>query len=120
MNTPILALSAAALLFAAPAVHATPSELQLYTDRADAQVRVLLRASGIDWTTRSVSVRATVEPDGSLGGIRVVRGSGSRDADRAAQTVLRKVLLTDPLIGLMDGAVTLNVGQAAIVQAKAP
>ncbi len=119
MKTPIFALSAAAVLFAATA-HATPSELAQYTDRTGPQVQVLLRAIAPHLQGRPVSVRAAVDPDGRVDAIRVLRSSGSHDADHAVEAVLRKVLRANPLLGLTDAAVTLNVGQAAIVQAKAP
>ena len=68
----------------------------------------------------SVSIRATVDPDGRLSGIQVMRSSGSRSVDIAAETVLRKVIAADPPLGLTDGAVVLRVSEAPIVQAKAP
>lgn len=120
MKTHVLALSAAALVFAAPGAHATPSELQLYTDRTQPQVQGLLAAIAPDLRGRPVSVRAAVDLDGRVDAIRVLHSSGSRDADRAVEAVLRKILRANPLLGLTDGAVTLNVGQAAIVEAKAP
>ena len=119
MKAPFLALSAAALLFAAATAHATPSEMQLYTDRTQLQVQGLLAAIAPDLRGRPVSVRAAVDPDGRVDAIRILRSSGSHDADHAVEAVLRKILRANPLLGLTDGAVTPNVGQAAIVQAKA-
>ena len=120
MNTRILALSAAGLLFAASASQAAVSELQHYTDKAQARAETLLRATGLDFNTQSVSVRATVGLDGRLSGLRVVRSSGSPDTDRAVETVLRKIVVADTPLGLTDGAVTLNVGPAPIAEAKVP
>ena len=119
MNTQLLALAAAALLSAASISRAAPSELQRYTDRAEARAQVLLHASGLDFATQSVSVRATVNPDGRLGPTQVLRSSGSRADDLAVETVLRKIVMANPPLGLTDGAVTLNVGGARIVEAKA-
>ena len=121
MKTQVFWLSIAGLFLAAGATHAAqPSELQSYTDRAQAHAQRLLSAAGLDGRTGSVAVRATVEPDGRLSGIRVVQSSGSRSADLAAETVLRKVIATDPPVGLTDGAVVLKVSAAPILQAKAP
>ena len=120
MKTHSLALSAAALLFTAATAHATPSELAQYTDRTEPQVQVLLRQTVPDLRGRPISVRAAVDPDGRVSAIRVLRSSGSPDADHAVEGVLRKILRANPLLGLTDAAVTLNVGDAAIVQAKAP
>jgi len=80
-----------------------------------------LRASGLDFAGLTVSVRASVAPDGKLTGMTVVRGSGSRAADLAAERVLRKIVVTDPPLGLSDGAVTLNLNlsPAPVVQAAA-
>jgi hypothetical protein len=120
MMTRILLLSAAGLLFTASASLAAPSELQHYTDRAQAKAQALLSTTGLDFKAQPVSVRATVNPDGRLNGMQVVRSSGSRDTDLAVETVLRKIVVTDPPLGLTGGAVTLNVSAAPLVQAKAP
>jgi TonB family protein len=120
MKTQLLGLSAAALLLAAASPSAaTPSESRLYADRIEAKAEALLRASGIDLQGPAVSVRAEVRPDGRLTDVRVVRTSGSPDLDRAVAEVLRKALVADAPVGLLDGAVTLNVGQGVGLQAKA-
>jgi len=121
MNIKTFLVSAAALTFAASALQATPSEQPDYTARAEARLRSMLRASGLDFAGLTVSVRASVAPDGKLTGMTVVRGSGSRAADLAAERVLRKIVVTDPPLGLSDGAVTLNLNlsPAPVVQAAA-
>src|SRR5258708_24358211 len=119
MKTQACWLSVAGLFFAAGASHAAqPSELQRYADRAQAQAQKLL--GGLDVKTGSVSVRATVNPDGHLSGIQVMRSSGSRSVDLAAETVLRKIVVADPPLGLTDGAVVLKVSGAPVLQAKTP
>ncbi len=117
MKAQLLMLSAAGLLFAASASHAALPESQLYASRANARAEALLRAAGIDSQVQPVSVRASVNPDGHLTGLRVIRTSGSPDIDRAVAEVLRKVLVADAPVGLLNGAVTLNVGQGALIQA---
>ncbi len=120
MKTQVFPLLITGLILAASVAHAgQPSELQSYTDRAQTHAQRLLSTAGLDGRTGSVSVRATVDPDGRLSGIQVMRSSGSRSVDIAAETVLRKVIAADPPLGLTDGAVTLNVSEAPIVQAKA-
>nr|MEA2798601.1 hypothetical protein [Phenylobacterium sp.] len=121
MKAQLLMLSAAGLLFAASASasHAALPESQQYASRANARAEVLLRAAGIDDQVQPVSVRASVSPDGHLTGLRVTRTSGSRETDRAVAEVLRKILMADAPIGLLDGAVTLNVGQGATIEADA-
>ncbi len=120
MKTYTILMSAAGLLFAASASHAAPTELQHYADRASATARALLCATGLDFKAQSVSVRATVDPDGRMNGLGLVRSSGSRDTDLAVKAVLKKVVETDPPIGLTGGAVTLNVHDVAEAKAKAP
>ncbi|HEV7384546.1 MAG TPA: TonB C-terminal domain-containing protein [Phenylobacterium sp.] len=117
MKAQLLMLSAAGLLFAGSASHAALPESQQYAGRANARAEALLRAAGIDDQVQPVSVRASVSPDGHLTGLRIIRTSGSRDTDRAVAEVLRKVLVADAPVGLLNGAVTLNVGQGALIQA---
>jgi len=109
----------AALLFAASAAHATPSETERYTDWAQARSEPLLRAAGVDTDVRAVSVRASVSLGGKITDVQVLHSSGSPDTDAAVVAVLRKIIWSKPPPGLLDGAVTLNVGKDAIVQAQA-
>jgi TonB family protein len=118
MKTQVLGLSAAALLLAASAAHAAPSETQAYAERAQARAEALLRDAGVDLTGQSVAVRATVRSDGHLSGVYVVDSSGSRDVDHAVETVLRKVVVGDAPLGLIGGAVTIRVGPPPIVRAE--
>jgi TonB family protein len=120
MKTQILALSAAALMLAATAAAATPAESDQYAaNRLLPKAESLLSAAGIGAQNQPVSVRATVSPDGHVTGLQVLRSSGSPDTDRAVAGVLRKVLAADAPVGLLDGAVTLNVGQGVGLQAQA-
>jgi TonB family protein len=123
MKTQLLGLSAAAFLVAASAstsVSATAlSESQQYLQRVQPKADALLRAAGIGPQSQAVSVRARVAPDGRLGRIEVLRTSGSPDVDRAVTEVLRRLMATNAPLGLLDGAVTLNVGQGAVLQAEA-
>ena len=102
MNTRAFPLSAAALLIAASAAHATPSESQRYADRAKGEAQRLLRSSRLD-----IAGRVT--------GVDLVRSYGSRDADRAVETLLRRVVASDPPMGLADGAVLMTVSAAPSV-----
>lgn len=119
MKTHAFLLTAATLVFAASATWAGPSETQRYADRAKVEAQSLLRATQLDLKGQSVSVRAKVDVDGHLKGMEVVRSSGSRDADLAVETVLKKVVAKDPLFGLTDGAVTLTVVGTPLVEASA-
>ena len=119
MKTQAFLLTAAALVLAASATWAAPSELQRYADRAKVDAQSLLRGARLDLKGQSVSVRAKVDVDGRLTGMQVVRSSGSRDADIAVEAVLKKVVAREPLFGLTDGAVLLTVNGNPIVEATA-
>ena len=90
----------------------------MYAERVQAKTDALLRAAGIDEQSPQVSVRARINPDGHLAGVQVLHTSGSPELDRTVAEVLRKVLVADAPIGLLDGAVTLNVGHAVVAQAQ--
>ena len=120
MKTQAFLLSAAALVFAASATWAAPSELQRYADRVKIDAQTQLRATRLDLLKgQSVSVRATVDVDGRVTGMQVVHSSGTHDADIAVETLLKKVVSREPLFGLADGAVLLTVNGAPMVEATA-
>jgi TonB family protein len=117
MKTQLFALSAAASLFGAATAGAAPSEMERYQHQANSTAQLLLRHTGVDLGGRWVSIRATVAPDGRLESIEVVHSSGSPKIDMAVKGVLRKIVVSNPPLGLTDGAVLLNVRGAAIEQA---
>jgi hypothetical protein len=117
MKTRLFALSATATLFAAAIAAAAPSELQQYQDHANARAQLLLRHTGVYLGDQSVSVKAEVAPDGRLSGIEVVHSSGSRQTDLAVKRVLEKIVVSDPPLGLTDGAVLLKVRGIPVEQA---
>jgi hypothetical protein len=123
MHTRLLMLAAAGLLFAgsasASATRPVDSETQRYAERANIKAAALLAADGLDATAPPVSVRARVRPDGGLAGLEIVRTSGSARTDRLVAGVLRRILLSDAPVGLLDATVTLNVGQGATLMASA-
>ena len=120
MKTHAFLLTAAALVLAASSTWAAPSESQRYVDRAKADAQSLLRASRLDLLKgQSVTVRAKVDVDGRVVGMQVVRSSGSRAADLAAETLLKKVVTREPLVGLTDGAVLMTVNGAPVLEAAA-
>ncbi|MGZ6017789.1 MAG: TonB family protein [Phenylobacterium sp.] len=115
MKAQLLMLSAAGLLLAGSAAVpsaalATPSEHLLLSSQVQTRADRMLSAVGVDSVSRPISVRATVAPDGHVTGVAVLQSSGSPDVDRKVATVLQRILLANPPVGLLDGAVTLNVG----------
>ncbi|HEY2753733.1 TonB family protein [Phenylobacterium sp.] len=113
-----LLMVAGASLFAACA-HAAPSESDRYAAGATARAHALLAAKGVDTQGQGVSVRATVNTEGNITSLKVIRSSGSTETDQAVANVLRSVIWANAPSGLTNGAVTLNVGKSAIVQASA-
>ena len=111
---------AAAVALAAAQAQAAPSEWQGYAARAQAKADAQLRDAGVDLRGQTVSVRATVAPDGRLTGLNVVKSSGSPDTDRAVKAVLSGLIMADAPLGLIDGAVTLNVAEAPHLATQTP
>ncbi len=110
MKAQFLRLSAAGFLLASATSFATASELQPVPHRTQAEADRLLSAAGLDAQTQPVSIRASIDLDGRVTGVSVLRSSGSRQTDRVIEAVLKRVIRADPPLGLTDGAVTLNVG----------
>lgn len=119
MKAQLLMLSAAGLLFAASASHAAPSELQQYLDRAHAQADHQLAVASVP-LTGPVTVRAYVGGDGRLNNVHVIRSSGSRDTDFAVEQALKRLEVAGAPTPLVGAAIKLTLGEAPIVQAKAP
>lgn len=118
MRASTLLISAAALLVAGSASATTDTYAKQYAERANAKAANLLQVAGVDAEAATVSVRAKISVDGNVTGLQVIRSSGSTETDRAVAGVLRKILVTDAPLGLMNGAVTLNVGHGAMIQAN--
>jgi len=115
----LLVAAAGALLLAGSAAQATTSSVQQFAGRAEAQALVRLNAAGVDLNGHSVAVRATVDGDGHLNGVRVVRSSGSRDTDAAIEAALKKLPVADAPTALIGGAITFTLGDVASEQAAA-
>jgi TonB family protein len=119
MKAQLLMLTAASLLFAGASAHAAPaSALDQFVDRAHVQADSRLAAAGIT-PAAPVAVRATLGADGKLNGLRVTRSSGSRDTDYAVEQALKRMAVADAPAALIGANVTLTLGPAPIVQAKA-
>jgi outer membrane biosynthesis protein TonB len=118
MKTPFIA--GAALLLAATAVQAAPSESERYARWATARAGQLLHDHGLETRAQGASVRATVDPEGVMTGVSVLRNSGSPADDDAVAEVLKRVIRERPPAGLKRGAVTLNVRGATLAEGKAP
>ena len=115
MKAPFMPSLALALTLASATSFAMASELQPTSARTQALADRLLSQAGVDAT---VSVRASIDPDGQVTGVTVLRSSGSPQTDRTVEAVLKRVIRADPPLGLSDGAVTLNLAGPAVQAAR--
>jgi TonB family protein len=108
MKTQLLAFSAAALVaLSSTAALARPdSQVTSFLKKVEAQADGRLAAAGVDLAGRKVTVKATVDADGLLYGVHVVRSSGSRDADYAIEQALHRLRVNDAPAQLAGADVT--------------
>ena len=119
MKTPILGLTAAALLLAAGTASAANSELQSFLADAQAKASAQLVRAGVDLSGQGVRVKAHVGAEGELSNLRVVSSTASRDVDYSVETALKHVRLAYVPPQLIGSDLTLALGQPPLVQAKA-
>jgi TonB family protein len=108
MKTQLLAMGAAALVaLSSTAALASPdAQVQTFLKKVEAQADGRLAAAGVDLTGRTVTVKATVDAEGLLYGVHVVRSSGSRDADYAVEQALHRLRVNDAPTQLAGADVT--------------
>lgn len=117
MNEQIFAAAAAASFLAATMAHAAPNAtLQAFLDEAYSQAEARLGGGEI---AQPVTARAYVDADGRLTAVRIVRSSGSRDADYRVEAALRKVRVQYVPPALIGAQVNLAFGPADSRFAKA-
>jgi TonB family protein len=114
-----LVLSAAAALAFGVSAHAAPRDVRDYLDRAGEAAATQVSAAGVD-VGDGLDVKARVNSDGRLTGVRVVRSSGSLEADQKAVQALRRLKVSGPPNALLGADVTVAVTKEPIVQAKNP
>jgi TonB family protein len=107
-----MSLCLAGLMLAAATSFATAAELQPLPGPAKAEAQRLLTDAGVDTQGQTVTVRAAIDPDGKVTGVKVLKSSGSRRTDRIVGAVLQAVVRAYPPLGLTDGAVTMQVGDS--------
>jgi hypothetical protein len=120
MKTHLLGLSAAALLLAATAAQARPDPvIQAFLAQAQSKAEADVAAAGVDLSARTVRVRAEIGSEGRLAGVRVLDSTGSGETDFNLARAVQHVRLTDVPPGLIGANLTLVLGHAGLVQAKA-
>ena len=107
------------MMFAAGAPPAPLYEARQYLDRARRKAEAFVRAAAVDLRTRSVTVMATVNPDGRIRVLGVARSSGSADIDGIVERVLRSFFVADAPSDLIGATVTLALGAKDAPQAQA-
>ncbi|HEY8004026.1 MAG TPA: hypothetical protein VIE16_07350 [Phenylobacterium sp.] len=119
MKTLLLA-GAGALLLAASAAQAAPTELQRFQDQAVAQAQAKLGAAGVDLKGQPIQVRATVGSDGHIYSAHVIGSTGSHDTDVAVEAAVKKVVVADapPLLSGNSVVLTLGAGSGGLAAAR--
>lgn len=119
MKATTLALSALAIATFGVGAQASPREVRDYLARASDKAAEEVAEAGVDVGT-GLGVKAQVNADGRLTGIRVTTSTGSAETDQAAVKALKKLRVQSPPNALLGADVTLAVGKAATEQAANP
>ncbi len=119
MRNVSLAIAAAGLVLATQPARAADRALDAYVARATADAAARVGAAGVDLTAQSLAVQGRIASDGRLGALRVVRSSGSIEADVKAVQALRTLRVADPPAGLVGAQLKVTLGEGPILQAKA-
>jgi hypothetical protein len=117
VKTTILVLSAAGLLSAAGASDAAPRQIQPYLDQASAAATARLESHGVT-PAEAFRVKARIGADGRVNTVALA-GSGSLETDAKAREALRGLKVAKPPAELAGREVSLVVGPAPLLQARA-
>ena len=117
MKAQLVTLSAAALIFASGAAKAADRQSQAYAEQATAAAAEQLRTAGVAVPDRGLALRATVGADGRLNAVRVIRTSGSLEADLQVARALRLLKVERPPSHLAGADLTLRLDRAAVAVA---
>lgn len=118
MRTLPLLLSAGLLAFGGSA-QAANRDVTDYLQRAGDVAAAEVAAAGVD-VGPGLSVKGRVNSDGRLTGVRVVKSSGSLEADQKAAQALRRLKVPAPPNALLGADVTVAVTKESILQAQNP
>lgn len=114
-----LLLSAAALLAFGGSAHAGAREVTQYLEQAGAVAAAKVEAAGVD-VGAGLDVKGRVSSDGGLTALRVIRSTGSAETDQKALKALKRLRVAGPPNALVGAEVTVTVGKASTLAAKAP
>lgn len=119
MKARVLLLSAAALLAFGATAHAAPREVRNYLDRAGAAAAKQVAQAGVD-VGPGLDVKAQVNSDGRLSGLRIVKSSGSLEIDQKAVAALKRLKVSAPPNTLLGADITVTVAKEPVLAAQNP
>jgi TonB family protein len=114
-----LLLSAAAIVAFSGAARAASRDVRDYLQRAGEVAATQVAAAGVD-VGEGLDVKARVDSDGRLTGLRVVKSSGSLETDQKAVQALKRFKVPAPPNALLGADVTVAVSKAPLAQAANP
>lgn len=114
-----LALAAVALLVFGGAAQAATRDVRDYLQRAGDVAAARVAAAGVD-VGEGLDVKARVNSDGRLTGLRVVKSSGSLETDQKAVEALKRFRVSAPPNALLGADITVAVSKAPVAQAANP
>lgn len=119
MKAKAVAVAATALLALAATAHASPREVRDYLARASDKAAAEVADAGVD-VGSGLGVKARVNADGRLTGIRVTTSTGSVETDQAAVKALKRLRVQGPPNALLGADVNIEIGKAPVAQAANP
>lgn len=112
-------LSAAALVAVATTAPAATRDVRDYLDRAGVAAAKQVAKAGVD-IGPGLDVKARVNSDGGLSGLRVVKSTGSLETDQKAVAALKRLRVPAPPNALLGADITVSVGKTPLLQAQNP
>jgi TonB family protein len=114
-----LVLSAATVIAFGGAAQSATRDVRDYLQRAGDVAGARVAAAGVD-VGEGLDVKARVNSDGRLTGLRVVKSSGSLETDRKAVEALKRFRVSAPPNALLGADITVAVSKTPLAQAATP
>lgn len=112
-------LPAAALVAFGATAQASTRDVRDYLDRAGTAAAKQVSQAGVD-VGPGLDVKARVNSDGRLSGLRVVKSSGSAEIDQKAVAALKRLKVSAPPNALLGADITVAVGKEPVAHAQNP
>lgn len=111
------AAAALAFVLGGQPAQALSRDVRDYLDRAGAAAAERVAQAGVD-VGAGLDVKARVDADGRLTGVRVVKSTGSIETDQSAVKALKRLRVAGPPNALLGADVTIAVSKAPEIQAR--